>query len=234
MINVCIPTLNRYDLLTNVIDTAERGSLVPDHYYIIDNGLKFDPNVFNKKTLKKISVLTPKDNLGVARSWNTFMHDVEERILICNDDIGFFEDTIEKLNNAYTDETIVFPGGFPSANAFSCFMIPKKLYNTVGPFDVEFFPAYYEDNSYHWRMTQLGYKLTGVDDTRITHFESATLKAYDHDQTEMHHLLFRHNTELYRLMWGGLPGNEKYTEKFNGSEAKRDQAYAHLKMRFNY
>ena len=41
-LTVCIPTLNRYDALYDLLISIKAGSLIPKLIYIIDNGGKFD------------------------------------------------------------------------------------------------------------------------------------------------------------------------------------------------
>ena len=40
MISLCVPVLNRYDLLVKLLESAEAGDIKPDKYYIVDNGKK--------------------------------------------------------------------------------------------------------------------------------------------------------------------------------------------------
>ena len=41
-IALCIPTLNRYDLLIKALESAEKGNIIPDEYWIVDNGMRSD------------------------------------------------------------------------------------------------------------------------------------------------------------------------------------------------
>ena len=97
-VNVCIPTLNRYDLLFECLKSAREGTVTPDRFWIIDNG-----GTLNYESLDT-TVYTPTSNIGVAASWNWFINLVPDMRIICNDDIVFYPDTIEKLLNAFDGE----------------------------------------------------------------------------------------------------------------------------------
>ena len=131
-ITICIPTLNRYDLLVKCLGSLRQSTVKPDNIFIIDNGKQYEELV---DIHIPISVHTPPENMGVAASWNWFMKNVPETRIICNDDITFFEDTLERLisaNNIYLKSSVLFPAGTPAANSFSCFLMPDKVIEKVG------------------------------------------------------------------------------------------------------
>ena len=212
MISLCVPTLVCYDLLKNLIESAEKGTVVPDRYYIIDNG-----GSLNLDEFKKVSIYNPGENIGVARSWNFFMKTVSEIRVICNDDVLFFEDTLETLVNAYDENCVIFPGGIPSAYSFSCFIMPNKVVDAVGYFDETISPnyAYYEDNDYHRRMQQLGYVLKPISDCRIEHRNSSTLNKLTGYEKNAHNKRFELARYNYLRKWGGLPGRESFLTPYN-------------------
>jgi len=63
-VNLCIPTLNRYDLLVKCLESAEAGTLKPINYYIIDNGTKLFMEMLPQKLESKITLIKAKYNLG--------------------------------------------------------------------------------------------------------------------------------------------------------------------------
>src|SRR5689334_16853642 len=127
MVTLGIPTLNRYDLLELAIKSAEAGNLKPDKYLIVDNGTKFTYNDFYLSLGTRIEVIRPGGNLGVAGGWNRLIQNSSDIRIISNDDVIFFEDTIEKLVDAFDPDCVSFPAGVPAANAFSCFLIPDNV-----------------------------------------------------------------------------------------------------------
>jgi len=205
-INLCIPTLNRYDLLTKCVLSAVNGTVKPTQILIIDNGCKLErPNIEN------LHVYNFGKNIGVAASWNFFIKNTAEYRIICNDDVDFFEDTIEILLNASDENCVAYPGAVPSDNAFSCFVIPDKIVNIVGYFDEKISPnyAYFEDNDYFRRMNLAGYSTRRVFESRLNHIKSSTLHGFTIQEQNQHHFLFRKARENYIRKWGGIPGEER-------------------------
>jgi GT2 family glycosyltransferase len=221
MINICVPTLKRYDTLWEMLRTIEAGTIKPDFYYILDNGgqirdqkVKAPPDVIPRRNCY---VMYPPENLGVAASWNWFLANVPAIRIVCNDDLTFFEDTIETLVAGLDDDHVCYPAGNPSTNSFSCYVLPDKIRDAIGGFDEEISPgyAYYEDNDYHLRMLKVGYDLKGIPDSRLGHVGSATLKAYTPEEMEAHHRKFFRAKINYVRKWGGEPGHELYDTPYN-------------------
>jgi len=108
---------------------------------------------------------------------------------------------------------------------FSCFMITKETVEKVGFFDEGFFPAYFEDNDYHYRL-----KLAGGVNCAIAN----TLAVFIHygSRTQNQSIgspivpgpSFEANRNYFISKWGGAPGSEKYTIPFNDST--KDLTYA--------
>lgn len=155
-------------------------------------------------------------NLGVAASWNLFLHtafEVKEHsaLIIANDDIILGENTLQSM----LDKAKQFPEAVISAgpedskgNEFSLFYMPKTVYDIVGKFDEQFYPAYFEDNDYQHRMKLKNIALIKSGGDAYYHKGSATINTYTPDRLEQHHNDFRRNQMLYVQKWGGTPGNE--------------------------
>ena len=75
-ITLVIPTLNRYDMLQQMLETLAASTRHPDTVFIIDNGGTLDPIVVpcegNPDRLYQ-SIYKPHRNLGVAGSCNLAM-----------------------------------------------------------------------------------------------------------------------------------------------------------------
>lgn len=213
MINICIPTLTRVDLLHKMLHSVldDKNTLKPDRIYIIDNGNQYLSDYIKESAYQ---IYIPGYNLGVAGSWNWFCKNVPEIRLICNDDMFFYEDTIETWIKGYDENFVVYPGGVPSTNSFSAYMIPDKIFNDVGEFDETISPnyAYFEDNDYHRRMLFKGYDLKTVENCRLGHTQSSTIKRLNITE---HHIKFRLAQSNYIKKWGGLPGAEVYDTPYN-------------------
>jgi GT2 family glycosyltransferase len=208
MITVCVPVLNRYDLLPNLINSINSGTVKPDNYWIIDNGRKLSKSKFNN-----IKVTTPINNLGTSESWNIFLKDTSGMKVIVNDDVEFYPDTLEiLLKYCQPDKFVspIFKGKFP--NDYSCFFIGEDVLKKVGYFDEDISPnyAYFEDNDYNRRLHLAGIKKI-LAPCKFKHVESATLKSYSKQELNEHHRKFRLARANYVNKWGGMPGEEKFT-----------------------
>src|SRR5690606_3352243 len=105
-------------------------------------------------------------------------------------------------------------------NAFSLFLITKKCLELIGPFDENFWPAYYEDNDYVKRMRLAGYDHICVPGCHYWHEGSGTVKAKSARELQEHNKNFKKSSAYYVRKWGGLPYQEKYDAPFNKSELK--------------
>lgn len=97
---------------------------------------------------------------------------------------------------------------------FSAFMINKQTIEKIGYFDEEFFPAYFEDNSYHYRIKLAEKKAICLPTALFYHYGSGTQnEALNHPVVSGD--AFDRNRMKYIKMWGGLPGSEQYKTKYN-------------------
>jgi GT2 family glycosyltransferase len=98
---------------------------------------------------------------------------------------------------------------------FSAFMISKETYETIGQFDDGFFPAYFEDNDYHYRINLAGMKAITYPMAIYYHYGSRTQTEAKQGVPVVSNTLFEINRERYVRKWGGLPGQEKFKTPFN-------------------
>jgi GT2 family glycosyltransferase len=206
-----IPTLNRFDLLMPSL--LMYSNQFPDtKIYVLDNGNQKIKEREILKPLKNLIVIEKEQNIGVGASWNILCDEIfkeSDCSFIVNDDIllkntkSDIEELITKKKNK---------GNLLRATMDWCaFIMPKKVWNEVGKFDECFFPAYYEDNSYAYRM-----KLMGLFPIKTP---SLNPYIYRSSQTiEKMPNIFeasKKNKQLYIEMWGGEPEREKFTKPFN-------------------
>jgi GT2 family glycosyltransferase len=154
-------------------------------------------------------------NLGVAKSWNFFcelaVDEGLDAVIIANDDIILFEDTISTM----LDKLKEFPRDFIAYggdNSFSLFTLPLSVFKLVGKFDENFHPAYFEDNDYFMRMKLNNVQMQFLGDPKYYHEGSSTIKSLSAEDLELHHRVFRINQAYYIEKWGGLPGYETVTQ----------------------
>jgi len=215
------PTLRRYDLLIGMLQSAATGTRAPDRYVVVDNGgsLWADGKPEAVRALPLL-VDTPGENLGCARSWNTLAKTLlfgdETALLLVGDDVLFRSGTIAAMVGAMETQDADFvtaePGGF------SCFMVRRRLFEKIGYFDEQFWPAYYEDNDFHRRMQLSGVCKEIQVDVGYDHVNkgSQTVAAFSRQERLEHNKRFEANRARYVAKWGGLPHEEKFDEPYNG------------------
>jgi GT2 family glycosyltransferase len=210
-VNLCVPTLNRYDLLARLVRAARAGSLPPNRIVVLDNGGECPQ-------IEGAEIIRPGRNLGVAASWNWFLHNVADGVVIANDDVLPDHDALEKLcRAAQHDPTgLAFTAGDAEAGMFrwSLFLARRQLLWDVGQFDEALWPAYYEDNDMERRLALAGRPAVRVAGVGFTHFRSATARGLSAEQLRQHQECYHKNKEHYVAKWGGEPGRERYDRPF--------------------
>lgn len=93
-------------------------------------------------------------------------------------------------------------------------LFTRRWFEKVGYVDVNFYPAYFEDNDYGRRGQLAGAVMGQVIDAKYYHFWSRTIKE-DEDKRIENDFYFPLNKKFYIEKWGGEPGKEKYTFPFN-------------------
>lgn len=196
-----IPTLNRMDLLAPALHTYIRDFSI----LVFDNGRQA-----GKVEHPQITWLYPDKNLGVAASWNRLCHEIfryHSHAVILNDDIqlGFGANTILQAISKNPDRLIT------SLIDWCIFILPKTVFEKIGPFDENFFPAYYEDKDYERRIRLAGGGIirSPLLQPKIYRDNSTAEK----DSTV--HLHAHKNKEYFLKKWGGPPAGEKFSVPFN-------------------
>jgi len=201
-----IPTLNRADLLNEALEKYFE-DFQDTEIFIVDNGSQ---SIITRE--EKFAIYRPSENLGVAKSWNHIMDYADKinatHVLMLNDDIysGKTEHEIKMLirNNEDSD----FINSFCN---WSCYILKVQAWKIAGKFDEDFFPAYFEDNSFCYKMTLSGRKKTHTSFLDPLVYRNSMTLAKDPTLNNR----FEHNRQLYINMWGGIPTQEKYLTKFN-------------------
>ena len=202
-----IPTLNRVDLLYPALKMYALKDF-QSHIHIIDNGYnQFD----GKPMIMNTSIIKLKENIGVAASWNVLCDKIfqtADYALILNDDIYLGRNQLQI-------EALIPKGNKPilikSTIDWCAFIISKSMYEEIGRFDEAFYPAYYEDKSYEYRMKLKGYKATVSPLLNPFMYKSSQTLEKAPEILEVS----KSNKRIYIDMWGGEPKKEKYTTPYN-------------------
>lgn len=198
-----IPTLNRYDILEKNLRKYKNDFPNTD-IHIIDNGLQGIPSS------ERVHVTSCKSNIGVAASWNRLCKKIFEKhdyALIVNDDVylGYGEDVVEDVISREYGISV-------SVVSWSVFLIHRKMYEYIGEFDETFYPAYYEDSDYLYRMKLYGQMPAIVKD--LTPKEVIISGTYEKNKELVNNAMAA-NRERYINKWGGLPLMEQFINPYN-------------------
>ena len=141
MISICIPVLRRYDLLRGLLLSLRDSTAMPDKIAIVNNGKdhkRLLAAVENTLDLNRVAfdILEPVEPMGVAESWNWFIKNIPEERIICNDDVVFSRESVEKIVACPYDLVWTKEAGF------SCFLIRDACVQKVGLFDETISPGY--------------------------------------------------------------------------------------------
>lgn len=206
-----IPTINQWPVSLQQYLRFYRTDFPGIKIYIIDNGWQsiviYDHDVI---------VSSYPKNIGVAASWNqlcrSIYQDGHTHAMIVNDDVypGRSKDHIQLILEKYPRDLYK-----SSRDDMSLFILPQTTFDRIGPFNTAFYPAYFEDRDYLWRM-----KLAGCSIMSSIKFDPMIYKESQSTKKDPSLLdRFDANELLYIEMWGGKPGFEKFTKPFNGSES---------------
>ncbi|SNS23592.1 Glycosyltransferase, GT2 family [Noviherbaspirillum humi] len=83
--------------------------------------------------------------------------------------------------------------------AFFCVMMPRVVYQQVGPLDEAFGRGFFEDDDYCRRVEQLGKEIACAEDVFIHHHLSASFNKLKSKERQA---LFDQNRVLYEAKWG--------------------------------
>lgn len=214
-----IPTLNRYDCLLNCLRHIDAGSAKPAVVYIVDNGASRNGGLGLKEDWLTsfsfpLEIIRPRRNLGVAASWN-LLHKITAPTMLCfvNDDIYVGKNTLELLIKEP-------PVNITTAEGWSCFRQDHEVWDIVGDYDENLFPAYCEDNDYDRRREIAGVKRVIMENEcrathPIGHTRSATLARMTPAELAEFDAQYQKSMAYYRAKWSGFVGEEKVTVPFS-------------------
>lgn len=213
-----VPTLACYDLLLGLLQSADEGSERPERYIIVDNGGGLE--AFLRQTGQSLPVNTdlvvPDRNLGVAGAWNRIIERGGGDVIISNDDIVLYKDTMKTMLDAADKDADIVSAW--DEYAYALFWYRPSAYAKVGLFDERFYPAYFEDGDFERRLSLAGGRRVSVQ-AAYHHEGSATVKRKAGQALDAHHARFRALKAFYEAKWGGPPHAEKFTVPFNGGPA---------------
>jgi GT2 family glycosyltransferase len=210
-----VPVLVRHDLLDDMLRSVDEPV---DQLVVIDNGRPLVPPQW-PPVAKHVTYLPTGHNLGVGASWTLVLQltPLAPWWLIAGFDVTFDPGALRTLVEAM--ETASGPRfamlGTPDALALNAACV-----ETVGLWDLNLHPAYFEDNDYARRMLLAGVEVLALP-ARLQHGGSMTIKSDEHLR-EQNDRTFPINQRYYLDKWGGPPLHEEFTTPFNRGGSIKD------------
>jgi GT2 family glycosyltransferase len=242
------PTLNNFSGCIDLMKSAQNGSLKPTCIVVWDNsgnkGFTDYCEQVGFSLAENVVVIESDKNRGCAYPWNKmielcYKNYPKEFVCVSNDDIVLAHDTLEVFDKATRErDSILFcSGGIAAPNAFSLFVTRYDRMQSVGVFDEMFIYPYCEDSDMARRIWFTGYDLDRVVDCTIeSHVGSATIKAYDATDEELHHIRFRRNAEYFYMKWGTdhnhIAVEYGYKEPWDGDDTNRQMAESYIRAQY--
>jgi GT2 family glycosyltransferase len=239
---IVIPCLNLWRRYTRpCLDSLKVG--YPHRIVLVDNGSTDETREEAGKLVgATFQHRRYEANSGTARSWNYGIADGFEKgadyVAVLNNDILCHPDCIDRLARrmerndvamataldvrgevSAPEDVLAIPADSKDGVAeseypnFAAFMLSRHAWETVGPFDEEFFPAYFEDNDYHRRILLAGLRAVVHPPAMFYHFGSRTQNESGGGPV-VSGALFDRNRERYLRKWGGPPGAERFAAPF--------------------
>jgi GT2 family glycosyltransferase len=169
-------------------------------------------------------------NRGLAKSYNEGILAAFEGgadvVILSNDDIVPGDGDLDRLAEAAfemkADSSIyaVECAGFDRRMNRRCsmgsgfFALLPAAVETIGMYDENFFPMYWEDIDYKRRAALAGLRAGYVEDTKVIHEGSKSIHTVA-GLMEQHEKTFHRNRLYYEAKWGGAADDERFTRPFN-------------------
>jgi hypothetical protein len=172
-------------------------------------------------------VLRPDRNIGCAGAWNLLCRTGFERgadsVFLINGDCAVAPDTFARM--MASERRLV------AAHGFSCFRLDRAVWQAIGEFDEQYYPAYWEDTDYRRRLQLAGEVLDewpfeetarpsygrAVYRSGITHgwlIEGTGYQGSTGEKQAWFQKRWEANRERYVAKWGGMPGEETFSTPF--------------------
>ena len=207
---VGIPTLCCGDLLEQSVRALAPQLGEQDEIVIVDNGAQ---GLVEKLAGLPVRVIESEQNLGVSGSWNRLIRETVcagdgwDWLVLLNDDVALGPNQWHWLKQALREAGWQGKWLLTGPFQWSVIALNRACIENVGWFDERFFPAYFEDNDYHWR-------LNAVDAARyaggVPELEPETRRHSETIARRPEVNRFAENERRFVEKWGGKPGHERF------------------------
>jgi hypothetical protein len=196
--------------------TVGHWDLMHEHWKAIYDTYPYQLEPYIIPNLKFERSLSAAHNLGVKRA---FQEGCDYIMYIADDVIpapGDMENMLSKLIDDNLWVCYAWPGYEGSMAGGYCFYAAgREVFNTIGYWDEDFYPAYFEDNDYEYRIKLVNPEKIGQSIVMGQHLSSVTLNRMNREDQMDFQNKFEQMKTRYVQKWGGLPTQETYTTPFN-------------------
>ena len=165
-------TLSRFDLAQQLLDSID---YPVEHLVIVDNSGKkeFEPVV--NDFVANVWLIRVPYGLGANGAWNLIIKSTPHAPywVIPNDDSYFDPGSLERIANNVDTDAFNFVDVHPK---WSCVVPGQGAILKAGLWDEAFYPIYFDDDEYEWRMKKLGVKFNDIG-AKVHHNNSSTLNS---------------------------------------------------------
>lgn len=164
-------TLTRFDLAQRLLDSID---YPVEHLVIVDNSGKkqFQPQI-NTELIKNHWLIQVPYGLGANGAWNLIIKSTPfaSYWVLPNDDSYFESGALRKIAENVDTNAFNFVNVEPK---WSCVVPGEGAVAKAGLWDEIFYPIYFDDNDYEWRMESLGVPFNTIE-AKVHHNNSSTL-----------------------------------------------------------
>lgn len=208
-----IPHYNRPDLLLRCINSIDHPV---DRLVIVQNGPDDQMPQITKPDYVRELIQIRHPNAGVAAAWNEIITlFTAPWWFISNNDIQFGPGNLGLTAKVISENTFGLAMG---QYEYASFAITAACTGKVGLFDINFFPAYYEDADYSHRARIAGVPIHQIPYEGMIHGVDGNVSSTLRSDSRMKQSIeeaMRLNNEYYIAKWGGHHGREVYVHPFN-------------------
>ncbi len=225
MISIIIPLYNQLSYTKLCVESLRSAGIDGAEVLLIDNGSS-DGTVAYLESCADFRVIRNRENLGCAGAWNQGVRETgSDWVVILNNDVilspGWLEGLVRFAEDGGFD--VVSPAiregecnydiaeyardyvgrmkgvvRRDEANGI-CFMVRRRVFETIGLFDESFRIGQFEDADFFRRARNAGFRLGTTGRSFIHHFGSVTQKALGQGRAEKPWVA--ENRAYYRKKW---------------------------------
>jgi len=192
-------------------------------YFIIDNSCGKDPTVTETleriqnekpKHIKEVIVLKSTHNTGYSGAVNLAIKQNPSSPYWLFTGFDWYPNPGEYKNLSAIIKDLQYGATLGCDNDEMCGLLLKpNAISSIGLFDENFYPGYFEDNDYRYRQ-RISKCFLDKFPLENEHLTSSTLKSCKEFQIR-NQMTFQLNFSYYVSKWGGRPHDETYETPFN-------------------